>query len=96
MYFGTAGKLGTAFHRNKISNLVSVKKSIKKVWTNNILHNICQNKIRGGMWFKWLPIFVKKKKFVKVLSKITSVVIQTEIQNVLGLNLWDRFMKQTS
>ena len=37
--------LATAFHRNKISIIVSVNNSIKKEWTSNILYNISEYKI---------------------------------------------------
>lgn len=69
--------------KNEISNLISVNKSIKKVWTNNILHSISQYKTRE-MWFKWLPIFVRKKeKFSKILSKSTSLLVQNVIVSYL-------------
>ena len=51
--------LATAFHRNKISIIVSVNNSIKKEWTTNIPHDISENKISSRMSFKWLPIFSK-------------------------------------
>lgn len=69
--------------KNEISNLISVNKSIKKVWTTNILHSISQYKTRE-MWFKWLPIFVRKKeKLSKILPKSTSLLVQNIIVSYL-------------
>ena len=89
--FWNIKKLARAFHRNKISILVLVNKSVKKVWTNNVLHNISRQKIFERMGFKWLPKFVRKK-IVKILLKITSIVVQNEIQNIIELNFWKGFM----
>ena len=44
--------LATAFHRNRISSIVSVNNSMKKGWTSNIPHNISEYKICERMWFK--------------------------------------------
>lgn len=89
--FWNIKKLARAFHRNKISILVLVNKSVKKVWTNNVLHNISRQKIFERMGFKWLPKFVRKK-IVKILLKITSIVVQNEIQNIIGSNLGKALM----
>ena len=76
-------------NQNQISNLISVNRSITKVWTNNIP----QYKARERILFKWLSTsFRKKDNFVKILSKINSFVVQTEIQNNILLNLWKGFM----
>ena len=44
--------LATAFHRNRISSIVSVNNSMKKGWTSNIPQNISEYRICERMWFK--------------------------------------------
>ena len=65
-------------NRETCQNFVKNYLSCCSNWNSKI---ISEYKICEIMRFKWLPIFVRKKeKFFKILSKITPLVAQTEIQ----------------
>ena len=89
--FWNIKKLARAFHRNKISILVLVNKSVRKCELTMYYTTYFNSKSLKEWGLKWLPKFVRKK-IVKILLKITSIVVQNEIQNNIELNFWRGFM----